>query len=249
MLKKQTILSMVTVSTMILNGAVVLADETTPVDSSAPVEISQPTLPTEPNSTEEVVPVEPSQPVEPSPPSDQSNTPKEEPSVPIDPTLPSPDLKPEEKEEVKPSQPVEPTPPSDQPALPKEEPSKPESPQSPKTAEEAINQGESQVGTISTETKQTVEEVTPTKPVVTNTGYTIISTDNSQPVVRYTDGTTAKVAAESIGAVVNKDKTISVKTSDGQMKTLPNTGEAQSLLTLLGGLLLGAIWFIRRKQI
>ncbi|HFI0357502.1 TPA: LPXTG cell wall anchor domain-containing protein [Streptococcus suis] len=236
---------MLTLSALILSNSVVaFADETTPIDSSAPVEVTQPSTPTEP-STDVPTPVEPSQPVEPTTPTEEPTTP-EEPTVPVDPTLPSTD---QPKEET----PTQPTEPSTTPDTPKEEPKQdipqPDTPTPPKTAEEAANKGESQVGTISTETKQPVEAVTPDKPIVTDTGYTIISTDNSQPIIRYADGSTATVSAESIGAVVNKDKTISVKTADGQTKTLPNTGEAQSLLALLGSLLLSATWFIRKKFI
>ncbi|HEM3640430.1 TPA: LPXTG cell wall anchor domain-containing protein [Streptococcus suis] len=245
MLNKKNILSMLTLSALVLsNSAVAFADETTPIDSSTPIDITQPSTPTEP-STDVPTPVEPSQPVEPTTPTEEPTTP-EEPTVPVDPTLPSTD---QPKEET----PTQPTEPSTTPDTPKEEPKQdipqPDTPTPPKTAEEAANKGESQIGTISTETKQPVEAVTPDKPIVTDTGYTIISTENSQPIIRYADGSTATVSAESIGAVVNKDKTISVKTADGQTKTLPNTGEAQSLLALLGSLLLSATWFIRKKFI
>ncbi|HEM6204225.1 TPA: LPXTG cell wall anchor domain-containing protein [Streptococcus suis] len=248
MLNKKNILSMLTLSALVLsNSAVAFADETTPIDSSAPIDITQPSTPTEP-STEVPTPVEPSQPVEPTTPTEEPTTP-EEPTVPVDPTLPST----EQPKEDAPTQPTEPSTIPETPTNPKEDPKQdipqPETPTPPKTAEEAANKGESQIGTISTETKQPVDAVTPDKPIVTDTGYTIISTDNSQPVIRYADGSTATVSAESIGAVVNKDKTISVKTADGQTKTLPNTGEAQSLLALLGSLLLSATWFIRKKFI
>ncbi|HFI0668314.1 LPXTG cell wall anchor domain-containing protein [Streptococcus suis] len=239
---------MLTLSALVLSNSVVaFADETTPIDSSAPIDITQPSTPTEP-STEVPTPVEPSQPVEPTTPTEEPTTP-EEPTVPVDPTLPST----EQPKEDAPTQPTEPSTIPETPTNPKEDPKQdipqPETPTPPKTAEEAANKGESQIGTISTETKQPVDAVTPDKPIVTDTGYTIISTDNSQPVIRYADGSTATVSAESIGAVVNKDKTISVKTADGQTKTLPNTGEAQSLLALLGSLLLSATWFIRKKFI
>ncbi len=248
MLNKKNILSMLTLSALVLSNSVVaFADETTPIDSSAPIDITQPSTPTE-LSTEVPTPVEPSQPVEPTTPTEEPTTP-EEPTVPVDPTLPST----EQPKEDAPTQPTEPSTIPETPTNPKEDPKQdipqPETPTPPKTAEEAANKGESQIGTISTETKQPVDAVTPDKPIVTDTGYTIISTDNSQPVIRYADGSTATVSAESIGAVVNKDKTISVKTADGQTKTLPNTGEAQSLLALLGSLLLSATWFIRKKFI
>ncbi|HEL2511213.1 TPA: peptidase, partial [Streptococcus suis] len=242
MLNKKNILSMLTLSALVLsNSAVAFADETTPIDSSAPIDITQPSTPTEP-STDVPTPVEPSQPVEPTIPTEEPTIP-EEPTVPVDPTLPSTE-QPKEEESTQPTEPSTDVPTPETSTNPKEEPKpdtpQPETPTPPKTAEEAVNNGESQVGTISTETKQPVEAVTPDKPIVTDTGYTIISTDNSQPIIRYADGSTATVSAESIGAVVNKDKTISVKTADGQTKTLPNTGEAQSLLALLGSLLLSA---------
>ncbi|HHT7814939.1 TPA: LPXTG cell wall anchor domain-containing protein [Streptococcus suis] len=248
MLNKKNILSMLTLSALVLsNSAVAFADETTPIDSSAPIDITQPSTPTEP-STEVPTPVEPSQPVEPTIPTEEPKAP-EEPTVPVDPTLPSTD----QPKENTPTQPTEPSTIPETPTNPKEDPKQdipqPETPTPPKTAEEAANKGESQIGTISTETKQPVEAVTPDQPIVTDTGYTIISTDNSQPIIRYADGSTATVSAESIGAVVNKDKTISVKTADGQTKTLPNTGEAHTLLALLGSLLLSATWFIRKKFI
>lgn len=251
MLNKKNILSMLTLSALVLsNSAVAFADETTPIDSSAPIDITQPSTPTEP-STDVPTPVEPTQPVEPTTPTEEPKAP-EEPTVPVDPTLPSTE-QPKEEESAQPTKPSTDVPTPETPTNPKEEPKqdipRPETPTPPKTAEEAANKGESQIGTISTETKQPVEAVTPDKPIVTDTGYTIISTDNSQPIIRYADGSTATVSAESIGAVVNKDKTISVKTADGQTKTLPNTGEAQSLLALLGSLLLSATWFIRKKFI
>ncbi len=251
MLNKKNILSMLTLSALILsNSAVAFADETTPIDSSAPIDITQPSTPTEP-STDVPTPVEPTQPVEPTTPTEEPIVPKE-PTVPVDPTLPSTE-QPKEEESTQPTEPSTDVPTPETPTNPKEEAKpdtpQPETPTPPKTAEEAVKAGESQVGTISTVTNQPVIEVTPSKPVVTETGFTIISTENSQPVVQYSDGTTATVSAEFIGAVVNKDKTISVKTADGQTKTLPNTGEAHSLLALLGSLLLSATWFIRKKFI
>ena len=251
MLNKKNILSMLTLSALVLSNSVVaFADETTPIDSSAPVEVTQPSTSTEP-STEVPTPVEPSQPVEPTTPTEEPSTP-EEPTVPVDPTLPSTE-QPKEEESTQPTEPSTDVPTPETPTNPKEEPKQdtpqPDTPTPPKTAEEAASKGESQIGTISTETKQPVEAVTPDKPIVTDTGYTIISTDNSQPIIRYTDGSTATVSAESIGAVVNKDKTISVKTADGQTKTLPNTGEAKSLLALIGTFLLGAIGYYRKKSI
>ncbi|HEM3629894.1 TPA: peptidase [Streptococcus suis] len=222
MLNKKNILSMLTLSALVLSKSVVaFADETTSIDSSAPVEATQPSTSTE-LSTEVPTSVEPTQPVEPTTPTEEPKAP-EEPTVPVDPTLPSTE-QPKEEEPAQPTKPSTDVPTPETPTNPKEEPKQdipqPETPTPPKTAEEAANKGESQIGTISTETKQPVVSVTPDKLIVTDTGYTIISTDNSQPIIRYADGSTATVSAESIGAVVNKDKTISVKTADGQTRSL-----------------------------
>ena len=101
-----------------------------------------------------------------------------------------------------------------------------------------MEQGESQVGTVSEVTGQTVENVTPEAPVVTDTGYTIVSTNKSQVVIKNADGQLATVPATSIGATVNADGTISVKDANGKQKTLPETPVKESLLlTIFGGLL------------
>lgn len=107
-----------------------------------------------------------------------------------------------------------------------------------KTAQQALEQGESQVGTVSEVTGQTVENVTPEAPVVTDAGYTIVSTKDSQVVIKNADGQLATVPATSIGATVNADGTISVKDESGKERTLPETPVKESLLlTLFGGLL------------
>ena len=91
--------------------------------------------------------------------------------------------------------------------------------------------------------------MTPVAPVYTNTGYQIISTQNSQVVVAYADGSRATVSPEEVGGTVNADKTISVQTASGEMKTLPSTGEESGLLASLSGfiLLIGA-WLLRKKH-
>ena len=69
---------------------------------------------------------------------------------------------------------------------------------------------------------------------MTNTGATIVSTQNGQLVL--SDG--SRVAPEALGAKTNSDKTISVTKADGTTTTLPETGEAQNVLGLLGSALL-----------
>ena len=60
---------------------------------------------------------------------------------------------------------------------------------------------------------QPVVTVTPTAPVVTAAGQTIVSTQNSQIVIANTDGTTSVVAPEAVGFKVNADGTLTGKVS------------------------------------
>lgn len=117
------------------------------------------------------------------------------------------------------------------------------------SAQTAVNAGGSQVGTTSQVTGQIVQNVTPAAPVYTNTGYQIVSTVNSQVVVAYADGSRATVSPEEVGGTVNADKTISVQTASGEMKTLPSTGDELGLLASFSGfvLLIGA-WLLRKKN-
>ena len=117
------------------------------------------------------------------------------------------------------------------------------------SAQTAVNAGGSQVGTTSQVTGQIVQNVTPAAPVYTNTGYQIVSTLNSQVVVAYSDGSRATVSPEEVGGTVNADKTISVQTASGEMKTLPSTGDELGLLASFSGfvLLIGA-WLLRKKN-
>lgn len=250
MLNKKKVLSMLTLSAFILsNGAVALADQTAPIDASTPVEVAPPvdaTTPTTETPIADPVPSVPVETVEPTEPA--TETPVDAP-VPTEPTNPSDVV-------------VVPTSPSTTGSSTGTETSvgvtetitetanpTPDLTHPPKTAEEAINAGESQVGTVSTVTNQPVVEVTPSKPIITEAGYTIISTENSKPVIRYSDGTTATVSAESIGAVVNADKTISVKSSDGKMTTLPATGEALSVgLSVFGSLLAIGTGYLKKNK-
>lgn len=113
------------------------------------------------------------------------------------------------------------------------------------SADTANQAGASQVGTTSTVTGQVVQNVSADAPVYTNTGATIVSTQNGQLVL--SNGST--VAPETVGAVTNADKTITVTQADGTKATLPETGEAQSSLAAIGSALLGAVaWFARKRK-
>ena len=113
----------------------------------------------------------------------------------------------------------------------------------PKTTDEANDQGKSQIGTTSTSTGQVVHDVTK-EPVETNTGVSIVSTQNGNVVL--SDGSV--VAPEEVGGTVNEDKTISVTDSEGKLKTLPNTGTAESILGAIGAMLLTAVSYVYKKK-
>ena len=113
----------------------------------------------------------------------------------------------------------------------------------PKTTVEANEQGKSQIGTTSTSTGQVVHDVTK-EPVETNTGASIVSTQNGNLVL--SNGSV--VAPEEVGGTVNEDKTISVTDKDGKLKTLPNTGTAESILGTIGAMLLTAVGYFYKKK-
>lgn len=265
-MKKKSMITLLAVSTLTFATAHVLAEDTAPVDPTASVEVTLPTT-TQPSSDPSTVaPVEPTAPsietttpivpTTPAPepsqsnsevPSDSSSTSQassEEQSdkssmTPIDSTVPSstdtktevsktekkdaPESRPNTSSEVKPEE-----------KLPK--------------ADKAIENGQSQIGTYSKETKQVVSEVSPVKPVTTETGYTIIGTQDSQVIIQASDGTQSVLSAEAVGGKVNADKTISIKTKDGKMTTLPTTGEKSSTGLVFTGLLaLFSPLFLKKK--
>jgi hypothetical protein len=258
-MNKKQVLATLALSTIALAQAgFVSADEVTPIDSSAPTtEVVTPTAPSASTETEApaVQPTEPSvTPVDPTTPGVQGKDNAETPSASTEaPTAPA----------------DTPTVPSDTPAaeLPQGKdnagsldgvptvPSKPQGKdnaenldgvpaEKPKTTDEANEQGKSQIGTTSTSTGQVVHDVTK-EPVETNTGASIVSTENGNVVL--SDGSV--VAPEEVGGTVNEDKTISVTDKDGKLKTLPNTGTAESVLGAIGAMLLTAVGYFYKKKL
>ena len=241
-MNKKQVLATLALSTIALAQAgYVSADELAPIDSSAPTtEVVTPTAPSTSTETEApavqptapsasteteapaVQPTEPSvTPVDPTTPDTSSTTDKGEPA--IQPALPEAVVTNKGTPEV-------------QPELPKAE--------LPKTTVEANEQGKSQIGTTSTSTGQVVHDVTK-EPVETNTGASIVSTQGGNVVL--SDGSV--VAPEEVGGTVNEDKTISVTDKDGKLKTLPNTGTAESILGTIGGMLLTAVGYFYKKKL
>ena len=262
-MNKKQVLATLALSTIALAQAgYVSADELAPIDSSAPAtEVVTPTAPSASTETEApaVQPTEPSvtpvDPTAPSAPQDKDNAESLD-GVPADkpatPDQPAPSDKPQGKDNAESLDGV----PADKPATP-DQPAPSDKPQGkdnaesldgvpaekPKTTDEANEQGKSQIGTTSTSTGQVVHDVTK-EPVETNTGASIVSTQNGNVVL--SDGSV--VAPEEVGGTVNEDKTISVTDSEGKLKTLPNTGAAESILGAIGALLLTAVGYFYKKK-
>lgn len=246
-MKKKQLLSALALSTLALAQAgFVSADEVTPVDPSAP-------------STEVVTPAETSTPAVTTDTTVPVDTTAEQPA-PVNPTTPdtsSTTEKPQGKDNAGSLDGV----PTDKPVTP-DTSSTTDKPQGkdnaesldgvpaekPKTTDEANEQGKSQIGTTSTSTGQTVQDVTEQNPVRTNTGAQIVSTRDGQVIL--SDGTVT--SPEAIGAKTNEDKTITVTKKDGSKVTLPHTGDAKTLgLSFLGALMAFAgtlIWKQKKVQ-
>ena len=266
-MNKKKVLATLALSTIALAQAgYVSADELSPIDSSAPTtEVVTPTAPSASTATEApaVQPTEPSvTPVDPAAPSGKDNAGSLD-GVPAD--KPAPSDKPQDKDNAGSLDGV-PTP-SDKPqdkdnagsldGVPADKPAPSDKAQDkdnagsldgvpdekPKTTDQANQQGKSQIGTTSTSTGQVVHDVTK-EPVETNTGASIVSTQNGNVVL--SDGSV--VAPEEVGGTVNEDKTISVTDSEGKLKTLPNTGTAESILGAIGAMLLTAVGYFYKKE-
>ena len=267
-MNKKQLLATLALSTIALAQAgFVSADEVTPIDSSAPTtEVVTPTVPSASTETEAPAtqPTEPSvTPVDPTAPSDKDNAgsldgvPTDKPATSDKPQdkdnagsldgVPTPSDKPQDKDNAGSLDGVT----TDKPA-PSDKPQDKDNAGSldgvpaekPKTTDQANQQGKSQIGTTSTSTGQVVHDVTK-EPVETNTGASIISTKDGNVVL--SDGSV--VAPEEIGATVNEDKTISVTDKEGKLKTLPNTGTAESILGAIGAMLLTAVGYFYKKQL
>ncbi len=113
------------------------------------------------------------------------------------------------------------------------------------TAETAQNAGASQVGTTSTVTGQVVRDVTHSNPVTLYNGASLV--DIRDGLVTLSSG--EKVTPESVGVTANADGTYTAKTIQGDMVTLPHTGEKNTtLLSVLGAFILSVLGFSLKKR-
>ena len=176
--------------------------------------------------------------------SNDSNTGAATPTTPTAPEVPAEPTTP-----ATPETPATPAPTADSSTKPADKPTeKPEAPASAtdKGTSEAPQNPETPAVNVN---GQPVVTVTPTAPVITAAGQTIVSTQNSQIVIANTDGTTSVVAPETVGFKVNADGTLTGKDAKGKEVTLPKTGEASTvILTLAGTFFLAAAAFLGLKK-
>lgn len=176
--------------------------------------------------------------------SNDSNTGAATPTTPTAPEVPAEPTTP-----ATPETPATPAPTADSSTKPAEKPAdKPEDPASAtdKGTSEAPQNPETPAVNVN---GQPVVTVTPTAPVITAAGQTIVSTQNSQIVIANTDGTTSVVAPETVGFKVNADGTLTGKDAKGKEVTLPKTGEASTvILTLAGTFFLATAAFLGLKK-
>lgn len=229
MTKKQ-LLSVLTATTVaLLTTSLAYADETpVPVDPTAPsTEVVTP-APAQPEKLPDT-----SKPAEP-------ETPKEERPAPVDPTTPS------TGKEDKPETPSVPETPKEE-TKPKEE----VTPETPKSSEDKKKE-ELVPDNVS---KDIIEKVDTTtgevvfKPIVVAPNTTVVGTQNSQLLVRDDTGQTTLVAPETLGGHVNPNGTVTITDSTGAKKTLPKTGDKQSVLGYLGMMLVSVLGYAIKKKV
>lgn len=240
---KKSIVALVSTTVLLTQGAVTFADEVVPIDPTAPSTgvLVPDTSQTQDTDTAETSPVDPTVPST-LPSTDESTTPNE--------TLPDTGSQ------------TETTPPEEEPSVPQPEPEPPtdtgevdvpttdggtttitpgtDTPtNNPNVSADTAQQaGASQVGTTSTVTGQIVRDVTTANSVTLSNGATI--TDIRDGMVTLATG--EKVTPESVHLTPNADGTYTAKTIQGDLVTLPHTGDTVNpLLPMIGTVLLALV--------
>ncbi|HEM3198559.1 TPA: LPXTG cell wall anchor domain-containing protein [Streptococcus suis 14A] len=198
----------------------------TPAESETTVEV--PTEPTTPTNTAEETPVDPTSPTETPEEPEKPDAPVETPETPVSPGTSE---TPTEPSVVPPSEQPNTTEPSttnggdNQPTTP--------------TTPQATENKNTQVSPLQPQVDPAPTVAEDFEPIVTDQGYTVISTENSVVTVANVDGTRSTGRAEDFGGVTNQNGTVSFITKEGKKETLPETGVVENIaLTLLGFLLL-----------
>ena len=228
-MNKKLVLSGLLLSTLLFSPSV-LADEVVDVVTT-PIEVVEQPI--------EVPVEEPSTPVEtPTEPIEEPTTPIETPTDPVEePTTPTTPVD-------EPATPTTPTTPVDEPATPTV-PS--ETPTEPKEADP--------VSPTAPTTPSTPIQQEPSQPVyiedtfVSDTGYTVVGVQGESILVQDEVGQVQSKTLEEVGAVKDTEGNLTVKSSSGEVKLLPNTGERAEILTAVGFVLLLIMLFVKRKEI
>ena len=114
-------------------------------------------------------------------------------------------------------------------------PSEPSQPTTPPINDDAVNKDDQ--GNITV------------KPQVVAPNQTVVGTQNGQLLVQDASGNTRLAEATEFGGQKNDNGTVSFKTADGKMVTLPETGSTNgTLLSLLGSGLLGLVGLFWKKK-
>lgn len=252
MKKKQLIVALATSTIVLAQAGFVSADEVTPIDPTAPsTEVIVPPTDTTPVTTDtsssDTGPTQPTLPVDPTTPSTDPSTDGSQGKDTAGDNVVAPDAGIQGKDtagdNINPNGTT--TVPTTDGGSAQVTPDKTIPTNNPNISADIANKaGASQIGTTSTVTGQVVQDVNANNPIYTNTGAAIVSTQNGQLVL--SDGST--VVPEAVGAVTNADKTITVTKADGTKTTLPETGEVNSLLSVLGAGLLGLVGFLFKKK-
>ncbi|HEM2792196.1 TPA: LPXTG cell wall anchor domain-containing protein [Streptococcus suis] len=208
------------------------AGDDSPAESETTVDVStvptDSTVPMTPTNTTEEIPVDPTLPTETS--GETTETP-EAPKESETPTTPGMTETPTDSTVVPPSEQPNTTEPSttnggdNQPTTP--------------TTPQATENKNTQVSPLQPQVDPAPTVAEDFEPIVTDQGYTVISTENSVVTVANVDGTRSTGRAEDFGGVTNQNGTVSFITKEGKKETLPETGVVENIaLTLLGFLLL-----------
>ena len=106
-------------------------------------------------------------------------------------------------------------------------------------------------GQVSVSTKQVIQDVSYNAPVILESGYQVVHTQDAVVTALDTAGNTVQTTAENLGGKTNTDGTVSFKTSTGEMKTLPHTGEKTAWWSWIVGILilLGAVYLGAKEKI
>lgn len=228
MTKKHQLLAALTVSTVALTQARLASAD----------EVSMPETFNEVSVVTETQPIDPSTPIVPDVPTDPS-TPPTTPDVPTDPgTPPSTDGSDTDNSggDNNPGTGGDTETPSN-PGTGEEttKPSEPSQPTTPPINDDAVNKDDQ--GNITV------------KPQVVAPNQTVVGTQNGQLLVQDASGNTRLAEATEFGGQKNDNGTVSFKTADGKMVTLPETGSTNgTLLSLLGSGLLGLVGLFWKKK-